>query len=474
MANNTMNLDITTELMVATSSPLEKLLNYSTNGDFDNAKLMMEHVKNLLPKNAIARKIENIANNNECISYVAPFYIVGDYSAQLVDKCHEAMEFLKLQGVELNMTLLIDANIKHKEFAAAVALTSDVFYLCVSSRDELQFYASLVHEFTHAVFKSGNRFLDEAAAYYFELKSKNEFPQKAEKETLIFQSSFIDILTLISYEGSDDPFFDKLLPGSGFSIHALGSLFFHYLIEEKGIDNILSLYIHLQSEPSNFMRIQHLNNWLGIDIHSIRNLFPAPATGYIPRSEGPSMSYENVEFDFVLGYLSKLRESYDEIFIRQKANTEYPILIRNEAEILVLATVSIERAFESKLTRCEFAFCKAHIDNFLLEKGNDWPRYNLFSAMTSLLTLPFEASMLDAILLIDEVKVKLSNGLADSPGDPVYLVFLSRLIWLSPSETSEDKQEAIDLLEILQVHALYGEKITQLINDMKLQLGEEC
>lgn len=432
---------------------------------------MLNDALQLVTSSSVSRRLKSVLKGDTIVRHQAPFYFLGEQNSVLEQALFKALDYLEQQGLSIDSTLIVDVGLTQRELSAMVELKENAYYLLVSANESGDHFSHAIHELVHTILRSGNRFLDEAAAYYYELKSTGAFPEKAKLEARSFASDYLDIATLISYEAGNDPFFQQLEPSHKFSVHALGALTFAYFVDKKGLASVVQFYkshkvAHFSADSLNLVM-----DWLQETPPSVQALLGENANQSCQAEL--SMSYPEVEKAFVIGELESLKHEYLALFSHYK-NQGCDATSLQESEMLVLVSVAVQEAFKSSLSYKELAFVTSRVALYLQGKSEDWRHYQLFKVMVNLLSLPFEGSMLDAMLNIDEAKLSLKNSLEKDPDDMVSAVFLSRLIWNSPSESLIDKQEAIDLLKPVSQKAVFSDQVGQLINAMETSLQEEA
>jgi hypothetical protein len=199
-------------------------------GDHAAAREGFNGIKRWLQPGLTERRIRRIIDGEVSIAYHEDLFFVGSAAEDQRKRCSSALGFLRSQGIESIPVILVQLATTASDFAATMPIVSGVAYACLSGGVDSDAYAAAVHEFAHAHIRSGNRFLDEGAAYYFELRCQNAYPAVAADCVSNQNARARPLRTLLAYDAADDPYFDLLLSGNGKLIHSQAALLFGYLV----------------------------------------------------------------------------------------------------------------------------------------------------------------------------------------------------------------------------------------------------
>lgn len=137
-------------------------------------------------------------------------------------------------------------------------------YILVGVRDGIDDLGrAIAHEFAHAVFVSGQRFLDEGAAGWLETGGKGPHSQAA---------TGLGLRQLLRHNAVSDPFltgFDGLPPGA---VHAHAAAFVGWLVRRVGVHGLRNLYDLVRDRPAGTDVDTVVETSIGMDLEEIDRL----------------------------------------------------------------------------------------------------------------------------------------------------------------------------------------------------------
>lgn len=446
---------------------VERLALTAAEGDLSGAERSFKAARRFLNGGPIDRRLERIAAGEVPVTVRGGAFFVGPQSEENLRVCAKALDFLRAQGIVTMPVLLIEFAAAPGGPAATLPIVPGAAYVLLSGSGEVDLYAATVHEFSHAHLSSGNVFLDEGMAYYFELVCQAMYPVAARRRILEAASGMIGLRTLLAYQATDDPFFEKLLPGKDKLIHSQGALLFGHVVEKLGLSGACRVYgsiveaggaddAALQIESALHATLEDLDR--DLKFKSARDAKVDLAT----------LEPTAIARSFVAGDHESLVAAYGAVFSRD--GFHQPSSIEScEAELLALTGVAAQRAVDRSLTRFEYAFIKGLLWRYLHSFGKT-PRYFLFRGLLSFCRAPAEENYLDATIFLDEARVDLEMALARGPNDPEIIACLSRWEWRLPEEAGGSKERALLLLKRLAAIPGYSEVVQPTLDRCQSQM----
>lgn len=409
-------------------------------GDHASADQAFKLMRGRLIPGAAERRVKRILQGEVPLSLHEGLYFAGDVSAEHLRACLAATAFLQSESLALNNLLILDCS-GGAEFAAAFPVIDGVVYICLSGADAAEFELAAVHEFAHASLLSGNRFLDEGVAHYFELQYQNRLEAIQADRTTNPEPSRNSVRIWLAYDARDDPFFELMTPGHNKAVHLQAARFFAAVRAVLGGDGTNALFAELAEMGSGADAAAVIERMTGLSIETLEAR--AGLTGAARPSVATAPDGSALATAFVAGDMTVLAAAYDEVF-KDDACVQPPDPARAEQELLALAAVAANKAFKRSLTRYETAFLKSRFFQYR-ETQPKSARLYLFRALMSIAAMPSEGSMLDAIILLDEAKTDLEMAMARYPNDALVLACLARLEWYSPKEVLGGRARALEL-----------------------------
>lgn len=406
----------------------KQALQYAQEKNYAAATAQFEQTDGFTGGISSLNKVKRLLAGEASLTDIHGVFVVGELSAEIAQAIEQSLAFFLSQGIKNSAGIILDVSESLHEFAATHQLMED-WHLVTLSKDNIQ--PSMIHEFAHCFFNTGNRFLAEAAAYYYETCYCEQYPQQVLKQIDNF-NSFLDVRTLISYDAADDPFFEKLVPDQKFWVHAKGAIFFGRLLEQYDINQIQKLYAKLRGKLcSEHLQIMYrelsdtLDSILSDDSHNISV------------SSWKSSITLDMEYHYVTGETDELYPVYEEFF-EQLLSGKYISQIEDETLIAIMA-VALQKSAASDLTRAEAAVIIEQLTVTLATMERDNPRYFFFRSCLSVTQLMTGSDTIDQLMILEDAVNDLEKGLSIDPQDPVLLICLSRLEWYTPRELEERK-----------------------------------
>lgn len=436
--------------------PLQAVLSLLARREFGAAAARYARIRRSILSPVAARRFKKLLDGERSVTAHDGIYFVGSTNTIQLSATTSALRFLAQHGVTVDQCVIIEFASNPSNLAAALPLDADTVYLHLSGSDEVDLTAAAVHEFAHVAFRSGNRFLDEGAAHYFELLWQDRFPAAAE-ERVTGIGAPLDLRTLLAYEAHDDAYFELLLPGNNMRVHAIGALLFAKLISQRQMQGMRELYARILEGGADADAVTILEQEFGMSIERLEDVGNSSVDEHAPVICEADVA--TVEIAYIEGDTDKLMYYYGGLF-RQASARDLSDARTAEAEALVLAACAVERGLERAITRYESAFVRARLLRHLSGSGRDG-RYYLFRALMNISRATAEGSGLDGALLFDEAKTDLEIGLARDGCDPLLMSCLARIEWHSAQGGAEGKQRAIDLLRRISAMPAYAPHVQQ-------------
>lgn len=411
-------------------------------GDQAAADLAFKSMRARLIPGAAERRVKKILQGEVALSMHEGLYFVGEVTPAHLQACLSACAFLQSQSLSLNNLLILDCS-GGSEFAAAFPVFDGVAYICLSGADAGEFALAAVHEFAHASLMSGNRFLDEGVAHYFELQFQNRPVAIQAGGAKQAEPSRNSVRIWLAYDARDDPFFELMSPGHNKAVHLQAAQFFSAVRAQLGADGTASLFKELSDLGSGADAAATIERMTGLSIEVLEARAGLGAAARPPA--GTAQDGSALATAFVAGDMAVLGRAYESV-LGENACVQPQDPARAEQELLALGAVAANKAFKRSLTRYETAFLKSRFFQYRETQGKN-ARLYLFRALMSIAAMPSEGSMLDAIILLDEAKTDLEMAMVRYPNDALVLACLGRLEWYSPKEVLGGRGRALELFK---------------------------
>jgi hypothetical protein len=424
-------------------------------GDRGGAQDSFKAARRFFNGGPVERRLERIVAGEVPVSEREGVFFVGPQTEESLRVCAKALDFLRAQGIAPIPVLLIECASGHGAPAATLPMVPGAAYVFLSGTGEADLYAAAVHEFGHAHLRSGNLFLDEGMAYYFELQCQAMYPDAARQSTRGAGPGTIDLRTLLAYESTDDPFFEKLLPSHGKLIHSQGALLFGRLVEKIGLAAAARVYGGLLEAGAGDNAAPQIEDALQATLEDLeRDLQLTPA--HRAKAGATALDPAALSRVFVAGDHAGLVAAYESIFSRDWSPARS--IEGCEAELLALTSIAAEKAVDRSLTRFEYAFIKGRLSRYVNSFGKT-AKYFLFRGLMSFFRAIGEENYLDGAIFLDEARVDMEMALARGPSDPEIIACLSRWEWRLPAEAGGSKERALLLMRRLAAIPGYSEII---------------
>lgn len=410
--------------------PFRLALNAAVVGDFQSAEKFFGDVEGFSGGHSSLSKIRKVLSGEEAITEVGGLYVIGDITPEVSDSIQRCNAYYSQEGLGYAPGIILNLNNNLNNFAATFPLVDGWYYISIDTEGLLP---SLIHEVGHCYFNSKNRFLDEAAAYYYETRFLGEYPHAVEENICSFES-FLDLHALISYDADDDPFFEKLIPGKHFWVHSKGARLFGMLLDSIGVEKLLGLYRKLSkkmiSEHINYLAV-YLRSELGDGADTLVEQFDSPEVWTT------SINNVDVEYRYVTGEVDSLSVIYQEFFeFLQSGGCASDI---EDKALLAITAVAFMKNSAGNLSRAEAIVVKSRLARKVSTMNRDSARYYFYRSCYSIVNLIIGSDTINQLMTLEDAAGDLERGLEFDQEDAILLVCLSRLEWFTPEDLEERK-----------------------------------
>jgi hypothetical protein len=347
---------------------VERLLIRATNRDLDGAKSDLVALQQLGAIHLFTPTLARVASGELRVMEDAKVFLVFDpnveaawvgWTAQFLRDARAAAD--RFFG-SLERVLLVELSAHRSAFQCALNEIPGVAYFKLAPRASLVEHEAIIsHELAHVYLASGNRFLDEGIASFFQAQAHRG---RILVESELVSASSIDetqeellpLRALLGYEARMDASFERLVLYSKdkYLVYAAGYVLTAHLLNRLGMAGLKALCATLRTCPSPAAHPALVERVLSIGVEALdRTLYrksSPPKASYIGLVGGTAPSAKILWTDFapneLVALLTVLRDTLarDACSVGAKA---------------VLARALIRRMLDMRAGRCAAEFAEA-------------------------------------------------------------------------------------------------------------------